>query len=147
MTARRHAIALWEEQSTLCFDREETLCLMHGIVIATPDLYLMALPVHSTMTDDQIYRNTHLRHMFAGASSPAGANSEDCPPEPWRRWNTCLFRHLSPPDMLHIVHCVGSLTAFSAIFRESAACQSITHLCYHRRRHLMRVPIHKIFRS
>lgn len=121
-TARRHAIKLWEEQSTLCFDREETLCLMHGIVIATPDLYLMALPVHSTMTDDQIYRNDHLR-------------------------NTCLFRHLSPPDMLHIVHGVGSLTAFSAIFRESAACQSITHLCYHRRRHLMRVPIHKIFRS
>lgn len=132
MTARRHAIQLWEEQSTLCFDREETLCLMHGIVIATPDLYLMALPVHSTMTDDQIYRNTHLRDLSFVALA---------------KKDTCLFRHLSPPDMLHIVHCVGSLTAFSAIFRESAACQSITHLCYHRRRHLMRAPIHKIFRS
>lgn len=140
MTARRHAIQLWEEQSTLCFDREETLCLMHGIVIATPDIYLMALPVHSTMTDDQIYRNTHLRDFPARVKRDLSAVA-------LAKEDTCLFRHLSPPDMLHIVHCVGSLTAFSAIFRESAACQSITHLCYHRRRHLMRVPIYKIFRS
>lgn len=120
--ARRHALELWEQSSECCFDREETLCLSHGIVIALPDLYLMAMPVHSFMTDEEIYRNAHLRE-------------------------TRLLRHLSPPDLLHIVHCVGSLPAFARIARESAACQHLTHLCYHRRRHLVRVPIQKILRS
>jgi hypothetical protein len=98
----------------------------------------MAIPVHRTMTDDQIYRNTHLYNpsSFTIHSSPFTIQPS-CPP-----------RHLPPCDMLHIVHIVGSLPTFSTLFRESAACRSITHLCYHRWKGILRrVPVHKILRQ
>jgi hypothetical protein len=115
---RSTAIRIWELHSTLCFDREETLCLMHGIVISLPHLYIMAMPVHSSMSDQQIYDNAHTRHP----------------------------RQLSKPDMLHIVHAVGRLSDFRALYHSSPALQ-FPLICYHKRgrRYFRRISIQKFF--
>ena len=129
---RTHALSLWESHSTLCFDREETLCLMHGIVIALPHLYLMAMPVYTHMTDDQIYTNAHLRNPLS--AFPISASQSVHP------------RPLPTPDMLHIVHCVGRLADFRTLYLTTPALQ-YQHLCYHRwRGSFKRIPTHQLFR-
>jgi len=115
MTARRNAIAVWERESSLCFDREETLCLMHGIVISTPDLYLMAMPVWSQMTDQQIYDNAHLR---------------TCHPRQLSAWGA--------PDMLHILLAYGTYENLRHHFRTMPALQ-FPFVCYGRR-YFKRIP-------
>jgi hypothetical protein len=42
MTPRESARRAWESDCTASFDRAEMLCLLHGTVISTPRLYIMA---------------------------------------------------------------------------------------------------------
>lgn len=115
--ARDKAIHLWEQTSPLCFDREETLCLMHGTVISTPELYLMAMPCHSTDTDDNILTHAHTRRP----------------------------RQLPLPDTLHIVHAYGNLRLFSTYFHASPWFLPIRWLAFQRRGWtLKRYPIDRI---
>jgi hypothetical protein len=130
---RTHALTLWEQHSSLCFDREETLCLMHGIVISLPHLYLMAIPVYTHMTDDQIYANAHLRNPLITDHFPL-TTSHPVHPRP-----------LPQPDMLHIVHAVGRLADFRTLYIITPALQ-YRYLCFHRwRGPFRRIPTHKIF--
>lgn len=117
MTPRTRAIHLWEQNSPLCFDREETLCLMHGIVVSTPHLYLIAMPCHSTMDDYAILHHHHTRQP----------------------------RQLLTPDMLHIVHAVGTLAEFTNYLSASPYRTQFQFLAYQRRDYtLRRRPLSKI---
>ena len=105
---RQKAISLWNTHSQSCFDREESLCLMHGFVHASAELYVMAMPYHSSMSMQDLYGNRHLYHP------------------------TCHPCHLSKADSLHIVMAVGSMQRFAALYRATPSLQRYRFFGFHR---------------